>query len=191
MKPEDPGPLAGSYNVMTESELLAHYVERGGEPWNVSLEAAWLDYELRAWVKPRLPQRWPMAVCNIGIGVGLFDDWLGHELGASIISIDRDPQICRTFAARQRRERHPYPAEVRCGDASAGVLGSSRFDAITIVGSTLAETGNRGELERVALTALAPGGSLLIAEVGNREPPAGLELRRLGEIWIAFRAIKR
>ena len=38
---------------MSETELLAHYVERGGEPWNVSLEAAWLDYELRAWVRPR------------------------------------------------------------------------------------------------------------------------------------------
>ena len=57
---------------MTEdAELLAHYVERGGEPWNVSLEASWLDFELRAWVKPRLPERWPVTACNIGIGVGL------------------------------------------------------------------------------------------------------------------------
>jgi len=176
---------------MTETELLAHYVERGGEPWNVSLEAAWLDYELRAWVRPRLPTRWPVAVCNIGIGVGLFDDWLGHELGAAITSVDRDPQICRTFAARQRRERHPHPAKVRCGDACDGQLGTARFDAITIIGSTLAETGDRAELERAALAALVPGGSLLIAEVGNREPPAGHELRRLGEIWIAFRARMR
>lgn len=173
---------------MTETELLAHYVERGGEPWNVSLEAAWLDYELRAWVRPRLPTRWPVAVCNIGIGVGLFDDWLGHELGAAITSVDRDPQICRTFAARQRRERHPHPAKVRCGDACDGLLGIARFDAITILGSTLAETGDRAELEHAALRALVPGGSLLVVEVGNREPPAGHDLRRLGEIWIAFRA---
>jgi SAM-dependent methyltransferase len=173
---------------MTESELLAHYLERGAEPWNVSLEAAWLDYELRAWVRPRLPARWPVMVCNIGIGVGLFDDWLGHELGASITSVDRDPQTCRTFAARQRRERHPFPANVRCGDACDGILGISRFDAITVVGSTLAETGDRAELERAALAALVPGGTLLVAEVGNREPPPALELRRLGEIWIAFRA---
>ena len=69
---------------MTESELLAHYVERGGEPWNVSLEAAWLDYELRAWFRPRLPKHWPARVCNIGIGVGLWDDWLGYELGVTI-----------------------------------------------------------------------------------------------------------
>ncbi len=175
---------------MTESELLAHYVERGGEPWNVSLESAWLDYELRAWVKPRLPARWPVAVCNIGIGVGLFDDWLGHELGASITSIDIDPVICRTFTARQRRERHPFPANVRCGNAR-DVLGISRFDAITIIGSTLAETGARDAIERAARAALLPGGSLLVAEVGNREPPTEHDtLRRLGEIWIAFRERK-
>ena len=176
--------------VMTEAELLSHYVERGSEPWNVSLEAAWLDYELRAWFKPRLPSRWPAvtAVCNIGIGVGLFDDWLGHELGARITSIDRDPAICRTFAARQRRERHPYLAHVRCGDAIE-VLHAAEFDAITIIGSSLAEAGDRSALERAALAALVPGGTLLVADVGNREPPpVADDVRRLGEIWIAFRA---
>ncbi len=178
--------------MMTEAELLSHYVERGSEPWNVSLEAAWLDYELRAWFKPRLPSDWSThpAVCNIGIGVGLFDDWLGHELGARITSIDRDPVVCRTFTARQRRERHPYLAHVRCGDAVA-VLHTAEFDAVTIVGSTLAETADRAALERAALAALVPGGRLLVADVGNREPPpAADELRRLGEIWIAFRELR-
>jgi len=172
-----------------DADLLAHYLERGGEPWNVSLEASWLDYELRAWVKPRLPARWPLAVCNIGIGVGLWDDWLGHELGVSITSIDSDPEICRRFRLRQARERHPHPAIVRCFDASTGVLGVGRFDVITIVGSTLAEAVDRMALERRAVAALAPGGVLLIADVGNREPPPDAdEIRRLGEIWIAFRA---
>jgi methyltransferase family protein len=174
---------------MTESELLAHYVERGGEPWNVSLEAAWLDYELRAWFRPRLPQRWPAAVCNIGIGVGLWDDWLGHELGVAITSVDRDPQICRTFAARQRRERHPHPAHVCCGDICDGLLAQARFDAITIVGSTLAETGDRDQLLVAARARLALDGTLLVAEVGNREPPPADEVRRLGEMWIAFRQL--
>ena len=167
--------------------LLEHYLERGREPWNVSLEAAWLDYELRAWVRPRLPVRWPARACNIGIGVGLWDDWLGHELGVAITSVDRDAEVCRTFAVRQRREGHPFPARVVCGDFCD--LGLAGFDVITIVGSTLAETGDRAELERAALAALAPRGVLLVADVGNREPPVDCELRRLGEIWIAFRAI--
>jgi SAM-dependent methyltransferase len=169
------------------AELLEHYLERGREPWNVSLEAAWLDYELRAWVRPRLPARWPARVCNIGIGVGLWDDWLGHELGVAITSVDRDREVCRTFAVRQRREGHPFPARVVCGDLAE--VGAARFDVITIVGSTLAETGDRAALERAALAALAPGGVLLVADVGNREPPVDRELRRLGEIWIAFRAV--
>jgi SAM-dependent methyltransferase len=172
------------------AELLAHYLARGREPWNVSLEASWLDYELRAWVRPRLPVRWPARACNIGIGVGLWDDWLGHELGVSVTSIDSDPDICRTFALRQRRESHPYPARVVCGDPRDGVLGLARFDVITIVGSTLAETGDRDAIERAATRALAPGGRLLVADVGNRDAPSDCDVHRLGEIWIAFRAIE-
>lgn len=170
-----------------EAALLAHYLARGREPWNVSLEASWLDYELRAWVKARLPARWPVCACNVGIGVGLWDDWLGYELGTTITSVDRDPEVCRTFALRQRVERHPHPARVVCGDAAGGVLGIGRFDVITIVGSTLAETGDREALERAARDALAPGGALLVADVGNQAPPSGAELRQLGEMWIAFR----
>jgi SAM-dependent methyltransferase len=175
------------------TDLLAHYLARGREPWNVSLEASWLDYELRAWVRPRLPSGWPVRGCNIGIGVGLWDDWLGHELGVAITSVDTDPEICRTFAMRQRREGHPFPARVRCGDPRDGILGRARFDVVTLVGSTLAETGDRGGLELAAITALAPGGVLLVADVGNREPPSDgeLEVRRLGEMWIAFRAVRR
>jgi 2-polyprenyl-3-methyl-5-hydroxy-6-metoxy-1,4-benzoquinol methylase len=183
---------SGSSFVMTEAELLAHYVERGSEPWSVSLEASWLDYELRAWFRHRLPARWPTParVCNIGLGAGLFDDWLGHELGAQITSVGHDPASCRTFAARQRRERHPYPAHVRCGEVSE-VLRRGEFDAITIVGSTLSVTDDRDVLERTALAALRPGGALLVADVGNREPPPiADEVRRLGEIWIAFRDLR-
>jgi hypothetical protein len=171
-----------------DSELFAHYVARGGEPWNTSLEAAWLDYELRAWIQPRLPKHLPRArVANLGIGVGLWDDWLGYELGAPITSIDRDPEIRRVFAARQRRERHPYPSRVLA--ALPAPTDDERFDAITIVGSTLAETGDRDALEAAARAATD---LLLIAEVGNREPPAAHdEIRRLGEIWIAFRSTAR
>jgi SAM-dependent methyltransferase len=172
------------------TDLLAHYLARGREPWNVSLEASWLDYELRAWVRPRLPSGWPVRACNIGIGVGLWDDWLGHELGIAITSIDTDPEVCRTFAMRQRREGHPFPARVRCGNP-CGTLGRAHYDVVTIVGSTLAETDDRAGVERAAIAALAPGGVLLVADVGNREPPSNsVELRRLGEMWIAFREVR-
>jgi protein-L-isoaspartate O-methyltransferase len=168
---------------MTESELLAHYVERGGEPWNVSLEASWLDYELRAYVIARLPARRPLSVCNVGIGVGLFDDWLGHVVGARITSVDRDPAICRMFELRQRRELHSYPARVVCGDVRDGVLGDARFDVITVIGSTLAESGDRGATTRALEQHLAPDGILIAAEVG--EGAAADRVRTCGDLWLA------
>lgn len=171
---------------MTDADLLAHYVARGAEPWNTSLEAAWLDYELRAWLRPRLVALRPRLVANIGIGVGLFDDWLGHELAASITSIDRDPMICALLELRQRAERHPNPARVVCGDARH-VLGASRLDAITIVGSTLAEAIDREGVEAAARAALAPGGRLFVAETGTGDAPR--DAHRLGAIWLSFREL--
>ncbi len=171
------------------TELLAHYIARGAEPWNVSTEAAWLDYQLRAWIGPRLPKRRPLRACNVGIGVGLWDDWLGHELGAgaTLVSVDRDPEICRMFELRQQLERHPFAARVVCADARVADLGS--FDVITCVGNLRAEHG--GALEAALRHAVAPGGVLLLGDVllAGDAIPAGAELRQLHEIIIAFRAI--
>lgn len=173
-----------------DAELFDHYVQRGAESWNVSLDAAWLDYELRAWIAPRLPTHRPLAACNIGIGVGLWDDWLGHELGvgAQLTSVDRDPAICRVFALRQARERHPFPAQVVCGDIVDGVLPTAGFDVITVVGSTV-DGNEAAAFEHAARAALAPGGVLLMASVGTGTPPAAGELRERGELWISFRSL--
>lgn len=168
-----------------DDELLEHYIHRGATAWNVSLEAAWLDYELRAWVRPRIPSRRPLAVCNIGIGVGLWDDWLGHELGVAITSVDRDADICRVFALRQRAEHHPHPARVICGDVLEGCLERQRFDVITLVGSTVAEADHRERLFREVTAALRPEGRALVAEVGQGEPPPDAA-RVSGTLWIAF-----
>src|SRR5688572_470403 len=130
-----------------DARLLDHYIHRGHGPWNVSLEASYLDFELRRALVTRLPTKRPLRVCNVGIGVGLWDDWLGYLVGASITSVDRDRDICEVLELRQRRERHPYPARVLCGDVLAGVLDElgergERFDLITCIGSTLGESGD-------------------------------------------------
>lgn len=166
-----------------DAELLEYYVRRGREAWNVSLEAAWLDYELRAYVLAHLPKRRPLVVLNVGIGVGLLDDWLGHVVGGVITSIDRDPNICRIFELRQRREQHPYPARVVCGDICDGVLDGEQYDVITCIGSTLAESGDRGHTQRMLNRLLAPSGLLLVAEVGQG---AGADrVRTCGDLWLA------
>lgn len=166
-----------------DAELLDHYVRRGAEPSNLSLDAAWLDYELRSFVLSKLPARRPLAVCNIGIGAGLWDDWLGRVVGAPITSVDRDPGVCRIFALRQQRERHPFPSIVLCGDVCDGVLGDRRFDVITIVGAALDEQNDRGRMMRALSGALAPGGLLLSGEVGKGA--AEDRVRTRGDLWLA------
>jgi hypothetical protein len=178
-----------------DAELLDHYVRRGAAPRSRSLEAAWLDYELRSFVLSQLPARRPLAVCNVGIGVGLWDDWLAHVLGAPITSVDRDDSVCRIFALRQQRERHPFPSIVLCGDVCGGVLGDRRFDVITAVGAALDDEGDppaasrspagsdRGRLLRALSGALAPGGLLLSGEAGSGA--AGDRVRTRGDLWLA------
>jgi 2-polyprenyl-3-methyl-5-hydroxy-6-metoxy-1,4-benzoquinol methylase len=153
--------------TVDDHELLAHYVARGHEAWNVSLEAAWLDFVLRREVSPLLAGR--QTVCNVGIGVGLWDDWLGHATASVITSVDRDAEICRLFALRQARERHPYPARVLCGDVLEGVLSGEQFDLITCVGSTLGESADVRGMVHAMATALAPDGCLVLATVDPDE----------------------
>ncbi|HUR26729.1 MAG TPA: class I SAM-dependent methyltransferase [Planctomycetota bacterium] len=138
---------------------------------------------MRAFVIARLPKRRPLSVLNVGIGVGLFDDWLGHVVGGRITSVDRDPDICRVFELRQRREAHPYPARVVCGDVRDGVLADAKFDVVTVVGSTLEESGDRGATTRALQAVLAPTGVLLVAEVG--QGAAGDRVLTCGDVWLA------
>lgn len=164
-----------------DARLLEHYLQRGHEPWNVSLEAAWLDFELRRHVSERVA-RWrertgtTPRVLNVGIGVGLWDDWLGHEVGAEITSIDIDCDICELFELRQRRERHPYPARVMCGDLDELARAGEQFDIITCIGSTLDESGAPQELRDAMRALLAPGGELLIGEVRAQHAVPGFVL---------------
>jgi SAM-dependent methyltransferase len=154
-----------------QQALLDHYLARGHEPWNTSTEAAWLDYQLRDWIEPLIPARAPKRVCNVGIGVGLWDDWLGHMLAREdrLISVDIDPEVCRVFALRQARERHPQPSIVVRGDLLAGVLPPAAFELITLVGTSLDEIGPRHRERAVAalVGALAPGGRLIISELAD------------------------
>ena len=64
----------GKAMTSEDRELLAHYIECGAEPWNRSTEERWYEFELRAWVAQRLPSRRPLRACNVGIGVGDWDD---------------------------------------------------------------------------------------------------------------------
>lgn len=186
-----------------DAQLLAHYLARGHEPWNTSTDAAWLDFQLRDWVEPLVPARTPKRVCNVGIGVGLWDDWLGHVLarGDRLISVDLDPEICRVFALRQARERHPLPSLVVRGDVLAGALPTAAFTLITLVGSTIDELGpgHRARALAALVEALAPDGRLIVAELADvvaAPLPEGAAVTarrhaRRGELALALAVIER
>lgn len=174
-----------------DARLLEYYVQRGHGPWNLSLDAAWLDYALRRYVTERIPvgpvgpdgpircggpAGRPIRVCNVGIGVGLWDDWLGYVVGDEITSVDRDREICDVFSLRQLRERHPHPARVICGDVLVGALAGESFDVITCIGSTLHESGAPDLLRQLLTAALAPTGRLIVAEVRDNAGIPGVAL---------------
>lgn len=170
---------------MDDGDLLRHYLERGGPDarWNLSAEAAWFDFRVRDFFERHAERRLPCAACNVGIGVGLWDDFLGYWLGDAgrLVSVDIDPAIAARLRYRQAREGHPHPAEVVCADALGDALAPRSFDLVTIVGSTPRESGDPQRLVRRAAALLRPRGQLLIAGL---DADAGLATltRRLDEL---------
>jgi SAM-dependent methyltransferase len=182
--------------VADQDDLFAYYVARGHEAWNTSTDAAWLDFQLRDWVEPLIPAKAPKRVCNVGIGVGLWDDWLGHVLDRRdrLISLDLDPEVCRVFSLRQARERHPLPALVVRGDVRAGALPAGAFDLITAI--NVDELGDRESALAALLDALAPDGRLIVTELADvvAAPNARVLARRharRGELALSLAVLVR
>lgn len=162
---------------MTDADLLRHYLERGGEAWNLSAEAAYFEFRVRDFLERHATRRLPMQVANLGIGVGLWDDFLGHWLGegGKLTSVDADPAIAALLRYRQARERHPFPAEVVCADALGDALAPASFDLVTVVGSTPGESGDPHGLVRRAFALVRPGGQLLVASLEDDVPLGAVE----------------
>jgi SAM-dependent methyltransferase len=153
---------------MDDSRLLAHYLEVGHEPWNSSPEAAYLEFRTRAWIRGGWPAG-PVRAVNVGIGAGRWDDYLGHLAmpDGEITSVDIDPAICELLQYRQRREAHPRPARVLCGDLLQDALPAGAFDVVTAIGSTLREIvaaigGDRDRPIRSLSRLVAPRGQLFL-----------------------------
>lgn len=162
---------------MTDADLLRHYLERGGEPWNVSAESAYFEFRVRDFLERHATRRLPMHVANLGVGAGVWDDFLGHWIGDDglLVSVDADPAIAALFRYRQAREQHPFPSEVVCADALGDALAAASFDLVTVVGSTPGESGDPHGLVRRAFELVRPGGQLLLASLEEDVPLGALE----------------
>ena len=161
---------------MDDKRLLNFYLARGGaeaQRWNLSPEnlAAELAGRrlLQKWVRPTRG----LEVCNVGIGVGEWDDFLGYWLAGrgKLTSVDNDKGVCDVFRYRQRRERHPNPSRVLCRDLLAKPAASGTFDLVTLIGSTASETGAFHAAVGGCFRLLKPGGRLFYTDFrGFRAP---------------------
>jgi SAM-dependent methyltransferase len=172
---------------VTDDDLLRHYLERGGPDsrWNLSAEAAYFDYRTRDFLERHAERSMPYEVCNVGIGVGLWDDFLAYWVGETgrVVSIDIDPQVAMLLRTRQARENHPHACEVVCTDALGDGVRRGTFDLVTVVGATPSESGDPHGLIAAAVGLARPGGQVMIGGLEELVPLGALD-RWLGELSI-------
>lgn len=139
--------------------------------WNLSPERLYREcftrYFLRSQVRPEDCE----TVCNVGIGLGEFDDFLGywlHEHGV-VHSVDIDEQQVKALADRQRRENHPNPSRVVHADLLQSMHGP--YDLVTVTGTTLHETHAPARALRCARSWVKPGGLLFATIVHDLGDP--------------------
>ena len=131
-------------------------------------QECWMRFVLREQVDPAsCPE-----VCNIGVGMGEFDDFLGYWLleHGQLTSVDIDEAQVRNLAARQREQGHPNASKVVHADLMRATLGP--FDLVTVAGTTLHETHAPARALQCALAWVKPGGLLfatVIHDLGDPE----------------------
>ena len=164
------------------------------EPWKwmLSPERLFLDCWTRAFLRDVLSPEdlgtdGPAVVCNVGIGSGEFDDWLGFWLEghATLVSVDIDERQVRALTRRQADEHHPNPSHVVHADLLQAELGP--FDLLTVVGSTLHETHAPAAALRCASAWVRPGGLLFATVMHGMGDPERL-LRDVGGRILAQRS---
>lgn len=113
--------------------------------------------------RPNLVRVPGLNVCNVGIGTGDWDNFLCDLLVGTgcLTSIDIDPEICELFRYRQKREGHPNPSTVVCADVMEDSLPAASFDVVTIIGSTVTESGNYSRCLGSCLRLVRPAGFMM------------------------------
>lgn len=128
-----------------EERLMRYYLElrspEAGE-WNLSPACLHAEMITRDYVRQSFVLTNGFQVCNVGIGTGDWDDYLGYWLKnhGQLTSIDIDSDICDIFAYRQRREGHPNPSSVLSKSIFDSGLPQGKFDLVTLIGSAVNET---------------------------------------------------
>lgn len=149
-----------------DEKLFRYYLELKGPEageWNSSPQCLYTEVMTRDYVRKVFDNVEGMQVCNVGIGTGDWDDFLGYWLNGkgNVTSIDIDKEICEIFAYRQKREGHPNPSTVLCKSIFDSDLPEEKFDLVTLIGSAINETGDFEKCMDACFNLLKHGGHLL------------------------------
>ena len=155
---------------MINEKLYALYLEMRGPDcglWNLSPKNLYLEHETRHYVSTEFEIFDGIKVCNVGIGVGEWDDYLGYWLNGkgTLTSIDINPEIGELFPLRQKIEGHPNPSIVLCEDVLATTAEPGSFDIVTIIGSALRESEKYYAVLNKCFDLLKPGGYLMYMDM--------------------------
>jgi SAM-dependent methyltransferase len=155
------------------SQLLKHYASFYGPeagPWNLSPECMFVDYKIRSFVSTLL-ERFPsdsprIKVCNVGIGQGDWDIFLSCKINSKgeLTSVDISAEICETLSARLLMEENPNVVHILNEDINRTSLSPNAFDLVTIVGSTVAESGQADRTVDSCLELVRPCGILMYSD---------------------------
>lgn len=163
-----------------EERLLRYYLElrspEAGE-WNLSPACLHAELITRDYVRQSFALTDGLQVCNVGIGTGDWDDYLGYWLKnhGQLTSIDIDRDICDIFAYRQRREGHPNPASVLNKSIFDSDLPTGKYDLVTLIGSAVSETGDFERCIDGCMSLLKRDGQLMYMAHLKRTPVGQIE----------------
>src|SRR5690625_3111445 len=147
--------------TIKDEKLFQYYLElrspEAGE-WNTSPQCIHTELVTRDYIRKSFEVTDGIRVCNVGIGTGDWDDYLGYWLkgNGSLTSIDIDEEICEIFRYRQEREGHPNPSKVVCKSIYDADLPSEKFDLVTTIGSTINEVGEFSKCLNACFKLLKP-----------------------------------
>ncbi|WP_337102688.1 class I SAM-dependent methyltransferase [Paenibacillus sp. YIM B09110] len=163
-----------------DARLLEYYLAlkspEAGE-WNSSPENLHAEWRTRDYITKFIHVESGFQACNVGIGTGDWDDFLGYWLKGKgrLTSIDINRDICELFAYRQQREGHPNPSYVVNKSLFDSELPQQTFDLVTMIGSTIDEAGQMNRSMEVCMGLLKPEGRLLFMANLRAVSPVRLE----------------
>lgn len=163
-------------------ELYLSFEGPEAGPWNRSPKSLYLEYWTRSFISERVQIHDGIEVCNVGIGAGGWDNFLCDWLTGTgkLTSIDIDSDICELFEYRQKREEHPNPSTVVCADIMENPFPPASFDVVTVIGSTVTESGEYDRCLAACFSMVRPSGLMMYMDFDDTPSERFLQ-------WIAMR----